>query len=242
VVDLPAPVDASYNDGSVEPADLGPGPVAVLVTRLVEEQKAAGLELAIRAAASASWRLVVVGDGGLRPDVEAWIAELGGGAVTLVDEVADPRPFYAAAAVVLGLGTAVLRGMAMGRPAVVLGPEGEAMPVTDRTIPSLRATGWLATGDPVTPAELRALVDEALVAPGPEVGRTAVLAERDPAVVVPEVVGVLAWAVAHPPSRTAVRLDAARSWATWVVRTYGGRWYRRVRWHVRRLRGRRPAP
>ena len=230
VVDLPAPVDCVYNDGAVPPADLGPGPVAVLVTRLVREQKAAGLELAIRAASLGRWRLVIVGDGGFRPEVVA-LAE--GRPVELRDEVADPRPLYAAADVVLGLGTSVVRGLAAGRPAVVLGPNGEAMPVDEGTLPALQATGWLATGDRATPEELSALVEAVLADPFD--ARAAVAAERDPTVVVPEVVRVLEWAVAHPPSRTAARVDVARSWATWLGRKYGGRWYRRARWHVRRL-------
>jgi hypothetical protein len=240
VADLPAPVDPAYNHPDVEPADLGPGPVVDLATRLVREQKAAGIELAIRAAAGAAWRLVIVGDGGLRPDVEAWVDELGGGAVTLVDEVADPRPLYAAADVVLGLGTSVLRGMAMGRPAVVLGPEGQAMPVDELTVPALRATGWLAVGEPATPDQLSALIEAAMADPGD--ARAEVVAERDPAVIVPKLVPVLERAVREHPSRRAVRVDVARSWATWAVRKYGGRWYRRGRWHVRRLRSRLSAP
>jgi hypothetical protein len=214
--------------------------VVVLATRLVREQKAAGIELAIRAAAGATWRLVIVGDGGLRADVEAWADELGGGAVTLLDEVPDPRPLYAAADVVLGLGTSVLRGIAMGRPSVVLGPEGQAMPVDELTIPALRATGWLAVGEPATPEQLSALVEAAMANPGD--ARATVAAERDPAVIVPQLVPVLERAIAERPGPATVRLDVARSWTTWAVRKYGGRWYRRGRWHVRRLRSRPGAP
>ena len=41
--------------------------------------------------------------------------------VLLTGEIADPRPAYAAADVVVGQGGSALRGMAFGKPLVVVG-------------------------------------------------------------------------------------------------------------------------
>jgi glycosyltransferase involved in cell wall biosynthesis len=237
VVDLPAAVDCSYNhpgvDGTAFRSD-GEA-LVVLVTRLAKEQKAEGLDLSIRAVARLAERrpvrLLIVGDGGFRPEVEAMVAAEGGGAVTLLDEVPDPRPVYAAADVVLGLGTSVLRGMAMGRPAIVLGPEGQAVAVAESVVPDLVATGWLASGGPSSPDALAALIEDLLDAPEPAatVGRAAVLAERDIPRIVEQLEPVLARAVDEPPSRAAARRDVLRSWTGWWVRKYGGRYGRKAR-------------
>ena len=242
VADLPAAVDCTYNHAGLDGSAFRTEGEAlvVLVTRLAKEQKAAGLELAIRAAAVLAARrparLLIVGDGGYRAEVEALVAVEGGGAVTLLEEVADPRPVYAAADVVLGLGTSVLRGMAMGRPSIVLGPEGQAVAVSDAAVPDLVATGWLASGPPAAPGELAGLIEGLLDAPEPAatIGRTAVLAERDTPRIVEGLEPVLARADAEPPSRLAARVDVLRSWSGWWVRTYGGRYRRKLRYRLRR--------
>jgi hypothetical protein len=64
-----------------------------------------------------------------------------------------------------------------------------------------------------------------------------VLAERDTRLIVEQLAPVLARAIAHPPSRAAQRFDAARSWTTWSVRTYGGRYWRKARHRLQRARG-----
>lgn len=244
VADLPAAVDGTYNhpgvDGSAFRTD-GEA-LVVLVTRLAKEQKAAGLALSIRAAAvlagRRSARLLIVGDGGHRSVVEELVATDGGGAVDLLDEMADPRPVYAAADVVLGLGTSVLRGMAIGRPSIVLGPDGQAVAVGEDVVPDLVLTGWLAQGQPMAPEGLASLIEGLLDAPEPcaSVGRAAVLAERDTPVIVEQLEPVLARAIAEPPSRLAASADVARSWTGWGVRKYGGRYWRKARHRLRRLR------
>jgi glycosyltransferase involved in cell wall biosynthesis len=253
VADIPATVDTTYNHpdvcGSAFRAEHGAEGAAlvVVVSRLSEEQKGAGIRTAVRAAgvlaARRPVRFVVLGDGSLRPAVEAEAAEHGGGAVAILGEVVDPRPAYAAADVVMGLGTSVLRGMAHARPCIALGGGGEATVVEPPSIPGLVTTGWLATGAPTTPEGLADLVaslldDPERAAESARSGREAVVAERDGARVVELLTPVLADAVAHPPSRPAVAVDVVRSWTRWWVGLYGGRLYRRVRYRLRMWSGR----
>jgi glycosyltransferase involved in cell wall biosynthesis len=245
VADVPAAVDTTYNhpgiDGSAFAAEHGVDGAAlvVLVTRLSWEQKAAGIATTLAAAdllaGRRAVRVVIVGDGSLRAEVEA----RAGASVRLVGERVDPRPAYAAADVVLGLGTSVLRGMAIGRPCIALGGEGQARVVEDGSIPALVANGWSAPGDPVTPVELADLVEALLddperAAAAAAAGRRAVMEERDGDRVAELVVPVLAAAVADPPGRAAVAVDVARSWVGWWLRLWGGRLWRRVRFRLRR--------
>ena len=247
VVDVPAAVDTTYNhpgiDGSAFRAEHGLDGAAlvVLVTRLSREQKAVGIHTALAAAevlaARRPCRLVVVGDGGLRADVE----QAAGPAVRVLGELVDPRPAYAAADVVLGLGTSVLRGMAQARPAIALGADGEAVVVDEGSIPALVPTGWLATGAPVSPEGLADLVeslldDPARAAAASEAGRAAVVAERDGDRVAELVEPVLAAMIADPPSRLVVAVDVARSWTGWWVRLHRRRLGRRIRYRLGLLR------
>src|SRR4029453_15366294 len=124
VVRIGAAVDTGHNhrgiDGSGFRHEVGAGDRAlgVLVSRLAPRQKPVGIELALAAAGDlARGRPFLLAAGG-----EA----AAGDAVRLVGALADPRSAYAAADVVLGLGTSLLRGMAHGRPAVALGVDGPA--------------------------------------------------------------------------------------------------------------------
>ena len=104
----------------------------VVVTRLSEVLKLEGLRGAIDAVASLSGelpiRLVVVGDGPARERVDeaarATNSKVGRPVVVLPGFMVDPRPAYAAADVVLGQGSSALRGMAFGKPTVILGEGG----------------------------------------------------------------------------------------------------------------------
>jgi glycosyltransferase involved in cell wall biosynthesis len=244
VADVPAAVDTTYNHPDVDGREFrrahAPegGSLVVLVSRLSFEQKAAGIHTTLAAAevlaARRPLRLVVVGDGSLRSDVVA----AAGPSVHLVGELLDPRPAYAAADVVLGLGTSVLRGMAHGRPSIALGGNGEAVIVESAAVPALVATGWLATGDPVTADGLADLIETLLEDPARAAGsgrdgREAVVAERDGDRVVEALVPVLA--AASVPTRPVLALDVARSWTGWWVRRHGGRLWRRVRYRLRTI-------
>ncbi|MFB7475979.1 glycosyltransferase family 4 protein [Kitasatospora sp. NPDC056184] len=104
----------------------------VIVTRLVPAlEKDAGAELtvdAVRQLDEPRVRLVIVGAGPslepLRARAAAVNADLGRRAVLVPGQLADPRPAYQAADVVLGMGGSALRGLAFGKPVVVHGAAG----------------------------------------------------------------------------------------------------------------------
>ncbi|MFE6868048.1 glycosyltransferase family 4 protein [Kitasatospora sp. NPDC057692] len=104
----------------------------VIVTRLVPAlEKDAGAELtvdAVRRLDDPRVRLVIVGAGPslepLRARAAAVNADLGRRAVLVPGQLADPRPAYQAADVVLGMGGSALRGLAFGKPVVVHGAAG----------------------------------------------------------------------------------------------------------------------
>ncbi|MFJ3793677.1 glycosyltransferase family 4 protein [Kitasatospora sp. NPDC090091] len=104
----------------------------VIVTRLVPAlEKDAGAELtvdAVRHLDDPRVRLVVVGAGPslepLRTRAAAANTALGRRAVLVPGQLADPRPAYQAADIVLGMGGSALRGLAFGKPVVVHGAAG----------------------------------------------------------------------------------------------------------------------
>ncbi|WP_055585073.1 glycosyltransferase [Streptacidiphilus griseoplanus] len=104
----------------------------VIVTRLVPDLgKDAGAELtvqAVRALADPGVRLAVVGEGPSRARLQAAAAaanaELGREAVLVPGQMPDPRTAYAAADIVLGMGSSALRGLAFGKPLIVHGADG----------------------------------------------------------------------------------------------------------------------
>ncbi len=106
--------------------------LVVVVSRFARVLKQQGLETAIRAAGRVAARhpvrLVLVGDGPAMPDLRALAdetnARIGREVVVLTGQRADPRPAYAAADVVLGMGGSLLRAMAFGKPCVVQGEHG----------------------------------------------------------------------------------------------------------------------
>ena len=82
-------------------------------------------------------RLLIVGDGELRPKLEQAAAdanaEVGRHAVTLTGEMLDPRTAYAAADIVVGMGGSALRGMAFAKPTIIVGEDGFAKPFSPET-------------------------------------------------------------------------------------------------------------
>ncbi|WP_159401026.1 glycosyltransferase family 4 protein [Streptomyces sp. NRRL B-24484] len=103
-----------------------------IVTRLVPDlEKDAGAELtvdAVRALDDPRVRLAIVGAGPsldrLRRRAAETNAALGREAVLVPGQLADPRPAYDAADVVLGMGGSALRGLAFAKPVVVHGAAG----------------------------------------------------------------------------------------------------------------------
>lgn len=131
----------------------------VVVTRLVPELKLEGILSAVRAmpaidaATSSRVQLVIVGDGGARAQVEAESVKvnelLGRRAVVLTGQLADPRPAYAAADVMIGMGGSALRALAFAKPLIVQGENGFWRLLTPETLPEFLWGGWYGHGDGV---------------------------------------------------------------------------------------------
>ncbi|WP_182883098.1 glycosyltransferase family 4 protein [Microbispora sp. H10949] len=127
----------------------------VVVCRLVPELKLEGLLTAVdvvgRLAAELPVRLVVVGDGAARDQVERRAAEANARAgervVVLTGELFDPRPAYACGAVAIGMGGSALRALAFGCPLVVQGEAGFFETLTPRTVDRFLTGGWYGLGN-----------------------------------------------------------------------------------------------
>jgi glycosyltransferase involved in cell wall biosynthesis len=129
--------------------------VVVMVCRLVPELKLEGLLAACDAVGELAHtgyrvRLVIVGDGRARNEVTERAAKAnaiaGRQIVLLTGEIADPRPAYAAADVTVGQGGSALRGMAFGRPLIVVGEEGFVELLTPESAPIFLQQGWYGLG------------------------------------------------------------------------------------------------
>ena len=159
---LEPPVDTNADnpavDGSGFRADQGIQPNEVLlamVCRLVPDLKLEGLLSACEAVcelavAGHPVRLIIVGDGRARGEVAKRAAEVNASAgrevVLMTGEMADPAPAYAAADVVIGQGGSALRGMAFGKPLVVVGEEGFSELLTPESLPVFLRQGWYGLG------------------------------------------------------------------------------------------------
>lgn len=156
-----------FSSGSFR-ADLGLDaavPLVAVVCRLVADFKVEGVVMACDAVgelarSGVGIQLVVVGDGPARPAVEqaavAANARAGRRVVALAGEMHDPRTAYAAADVMLGMGGSALRGMAFGKPLVVLGVGGFSQLLTPESAPEFLHRGWGGL-DPAPHADWRAV-------------------------------------------------------------------------------------
>lgn len=159
---LEPPVDTKADNPSVEGrsfrAEHGVEADKVLlcmVCRLVPDLKLEGLLSAcnaVGALAGAGHRvqLMIVGDGRARDDVARRVIEVNAAAgqkvVLMAGEMADPRPAYAAADVIIGQGGSALRGMAFGKPLVVIGEDGFSELLTPDSAPIFLQQGWYGLG------------------------------------------------------------------------------------------------
>jgi phosphatidyl-myo-inositol alpha-mannosyltransferase len=130
-------------------------PLAVMVCRLVADLKRESLLTACAAVEELACggtpvRLVIVGDGPVRGELAARAARTneraGRTLVVLSGEIADPRPAYEAADVVLGMGGSALRALSFGKPLIVVGERGFSELLTERTAPMFLSDGWYGLG------------------------------------------------------------------------------------------------
>jgi glycosyltransferase involved in cell wall biosynthesis len=150
--------DTPWHDPGAFRASLGlhsAVPLLVIVGRLVSALKLEGLLAACDAvgelaASGVKVQLAVVGSGSARPAVEqaaaAANARTGHRVVALAGELADPRPAYAAADVILGMGGSALRGLAFGKPLIVQGERGFWELLTPDSAHMFFRQGWYGLG------------------------------------------------------------------------------------------------
>ncbi|MDG4764269.1 glycosyltransferase [Solwaraspora sp. WMMD406] len=159
------PIDTTANAPVVDPAAVeaarrGLGVAAdelavVSVSRLVPELKLEGLLAATRAMGrldpALRMRLVIVGDGPSRSEIQTAAdkvnADRGTEVVTLTGAMLDPRDAYAAADIVIGMGSSALRAMAFAKPVVVQGERGFWLPLDPQTLPVFLDQGFYGLGD-----------------------------------------------------------------------------------------------
>lgn len=140
------PVDVKVNaPGAVNPAPfrerfgIEDGDITlVTVSRLTEHMKGESLFRTVDVVRTLGrdlpLRILIAGDGTARPSLERLAdnvnTELGRDAVVLSGSLLDPRPAYAAADIVVGMGGSALRGMAFEKPVVIVGEAGFSAPLT----------------------------------------------------------------------------------------------------------------
>jgi glycosyltransferase involved in cell wall biosynthesis len=140
----------------------------VVVSRLVGWMKQEGIERAITAvgnlAETTPMRLVVVGDGtaadALRAHADAVNARVGRRVALLTGALMDPRPAYQAADIVIGMGGSALRGMAFGKPLIVLGEQGFSEIFEPETSKLFFWQGYFGHGNGDVAAQLEARLKE----------------------------------------------------------------------------------
>jgi hypothetical protein len=128
---------------------------AVVVSRLAPDLKREGLLAAVAAAGlvdpALNLRLLIVGDGPCRQELQAAAdkanADLGREGVTLTGRMLDPRDAYAAADIVLGMGSSAQKGAAFGKPVVIQGEKGYWEVLTPATLPTYLRQNFYGIGD-----------------------------------------------------------------------------------------------
>jgi glycosyltransferase involved in cell wall biosynthesis len=150
--------------------------LVIIVSRLAQVLKFEGLVMACQAmgnlARKRRARLIIVGSGPMRDQLaqhaERANAAAGRCAVSLAGEMVDPRPAYAAADVVIGMGGSALRGLAFGKPLIVVGEDGFSELLTPSNVAIFLSQGWygrgpgsMGSGAPALGAALDRLIDSA---------------------------------------------------------------------------------
>ena len=154
------PCDGFRQQWSVSPAEI----TLVTVSRLEDSMKGESLTYSLQAVRSLGrelpLRLLVVGDGTARSRLAQLAAEVnaevGREVVTLTGAMRDPRAAYAAADIVLGMGSSALRALAYGKPLIVLGERGFALGFTRDSAAQFMHTGFYGSGHGAQCADLLA--------------------------------------------------------------------------------------
>lgn len=166
------PVDL-LRDRPAESVSPRAGVTVVIVSRLEEDMKSVPVEAAIgavRRLVEHDVTLKIVGAGEAEPRLrtlgEKANADLGRAAVRFVGAMADPRPAYANADIVLGMGGSAARGLAHGKPLVVQGENGwSAVFEPENAALLARNSYWsperIENPDVLLAHHLRALIDDA---------------------------------------------------------------------------------
>jgi glycosyltransferase involved in cell wall biosynthesis len=155
-------VDSRANSPGIEDArfryryGLADGiPLVAVVSRLARQFKLEGLLAACDAvgelaSSGVAVQFAIVGDGPEREAVRhaaaAANARAGRQVAVLTGELQDPRPAYAAADIMLGMGGSALRAMAFAKPLVVQGERGFWELLTPDSAPAFLAHGWYGLG------------------------------------------------------------------------------------------------
>ncbi|MGR9108643.1 MAG: glycosyltransferase family 4 protein [Gammaproteobacteria bacterium] len=96
-------------------------------------------------------QFVIVGGGPSEPDIAKKAAcvneALGRQAIIMTGELTDPRPAYAAADIVIGMGGSALRGMAFAKPVIVVGAGGFSKPFRPETADEFLYNGIYGYGN-----------------------------------------------------------------------------------------------
>ncbi len=154
---LEPPIDVNADHPAIDGASfrracgLADGSLLVVtVSRLAIDLKLDALVQAIDAADLLAGRLpvrlAIVGGGPAAGALEERAAEVnrrwGREVVSFTGPMADPRPAYAAADVVVGMGSSALRALSTGRPVVVQGEQGFSKPFEPETLPYFLRHGF----------------------------------------------------------------------------------------------------
>lgn len=96
-------------------------------------------------------RYFIIGDGEIRQDLQREADRvnglLGRSAVQLTGALLDPRPAYAAANIVVGMGGSALRGMAFGKPVIIVGEQGFSAPFIPESAEWFHYNGIFGRGE-----------------------------------------------------------------------------------------------
>jgi len=175
------PVDLERDNASAFPdraflrsVGLEPGlPTIVLVSRLSRSMKGLAVELALSAAdvlANTGLQLLVVGTGDAEADfrsmAEAINARNGRPVAVLAGPLGDPRPAYASADIIIGMGGSAARGLAFAKPLIVSGENGWFAQFTPETSQALfRNSFWSPEASPTALDDLVKIIRTLLETP-----------------------------------------------------------------------------